>query len=52
MYRLGDNLTFVGNVSDRIDAFTETTALDILLEYSNIEVIRIVGGYLLMVSNV
>ena len=50
MYRLGENQSFTGNVTDQIDAFTETTAGDILREFSNISIPRLVGGYILMVS--
>ena len=49
MYTLAENKSFTLNVTDQIDAFSEATAADILLEFSSIAIPRLVGGYVLMV---
>lgn len=49
MYKVEINSSAFGGEPDQIHAFAPSTADDLILEFSNFSIVRVAGGYILMV---
>ena len=52
MFQVVYGMSGTNNSSDSVYGFTTTSLLDIMTEFSSVSVVRIVFGYILMVSSV
>ena len=52
MFQVVYGMSGTNNSSDSVYDFTTTSLLDIMTEFSSVSVVRIVFGYILMVSSV